>query len=468
MRRRVVITGLGTVSALGVGIEPLWAGMLAGTSGLKTPTRVNLGGFPGKLAGEIKDFSAKDFVPKSYRKAVKVMARDIELAVGAAKVAVEHAGLVTRAALETGATQTTYPADRLGCHIGAGLIAAETQELTMALATARNPNATPQHRAINDGFELSRWGTIEPAVTTTENSPGSASVGGMNNLPPLWLLKYLPNMLACHVTIIHGAEGPSNTLTCGEASGLLCIGESCRVIERGDADASFAGGCESKLTLMGILRLTIAGRLADTGSATDGATVVRPFDPASPGSVIGEGGGILVLEEQAHATKRGATIYAEILGFGSAHAPAPCVPPNKDVKASAKGLELAIRAALRDAELSPEDIDAIVPQALGVPLWDASEALALRNVFGPRLDSVPLIPVTPFVGDCVAGHAGIQAAVGAMCLKQQQLPARINAGVPASGMMAGAAPAQSRALRHLLVCTGSLGGQTAALILRKP
>src|SRR5690606_32200745 len=177
---------------------------------------------------------AKDYVPKSYRKAVKVMARDIELAVAAAKCAVEDARLVTRGALPDGSSEgTTYPASRMGCQIGAGLIAAETDELTAALATAATTAADGRPT-----LDLKAWGDAE------------GGQGAMNNLQPLWLLKYLPNMLACHVTIIHGAEGPSNTITCAEASGLLSIGESVRVIQRGDADLCFSGGAEAPINHM--------------------------------------------------------------------------------------------------------------------------------------------------------------------------------------------------------------------------
>src|SRR5688572_645410 len=217
MDRQVVITGLGAVSALGMGVGPLWEGLCAGRSALKRITRFDPSGFPCRLAGEATAFaSARDQVPKSYRKAVKVMARDIELAVAAAKGAVEDAGLTTRGTLPEDSTDpTTYPPSRMGCHIGAGLIAAETDELTMALVTSTDTSGK---------FDPKAWG----------NAAGGQ--GALNNLQPLWLLKYLPNMLACHVTIIHGAEGPSNTITCAEASGLLSIGESVRVIQRGDAD----------------------------------------------------------------------------------------------------------------------------------------------------------------------------------------------------------------------------------------
>ena len=212
-RRRVVITGLGPVSAFGVGMAPLWQALVEGRSALRAIERWDASGLPTSAAAEIPAdlFDVKSFVPKSYRKATKVMARDIELAVGAAHEAVRDAGLVTKSHEGTPeGGPPTLPPDRVGCHIGAGLIAADIDELTSALYTARD--AAGQ-------FSFGLWGEQ-----------------GMNNLTPLWLLKYLPNMLACHVTIIHGAEGPSNTITCGEASGLLSLGEGSALPQLGSPD----------------------------------------------------------------------------------------------------------------------------------------------------------------------------------------------------------------------------------------
>lgn len=440
MSRRVVITGLGAVTGLGTGFYPTWERLVAGDSCLRPSTRVAPGSFACSLAGE-SDVSARDFVPKSYRKAVKVMARDTELAVAAASLAARDARLDTREA----APAPSYPNERLGCHIGAGLIAAESAELTVALASAR---AGPDRL-----FSIRAWGT-----------EGPDSGGGMNNLQPLWMLKYLPNMLSCHVTIIHGAEGPSNTLTCAEASSLLCLGESTRVIQRGAADACFSGGAECKLCLVGLLHLTFAGRLAPTGDAPSGASVVRPYDPASPGTIPAEGGAILILEEQAAANARNAPIYAQISGFGAAQSGAPNIPPCHN-PASNRGLVLAISRSLRDASISPADIDAIVPQAPGVPAIDLPEAASLREVFAARLASIPLVTLAPMLGDCIAGQGGLQAAVAAMCIREQRLPARLNAGSPLPGLDAGPAPSRPARLRHVLVCTSSLGGQNAALVL---
>ena len=449
MRREVVITGVGAISALGVGLYPAWEAMVAGRSGLGQVSRVDCRAFRAGLGGEVKEFTARDHVPKSYRKATKVMARDIELAVVAAKFAVEDAGLVTRIHAETGQTQTTYASEVTGCHIGAGLIAAETLELTTALVTA-----------VKDGaFSLREWGTIDDGA--------GAPAGGMNNLQPLWMLKYLPNMLACHVTILHGAEGASNTITCGESSGLLSLGESRRVIERGSCDVCFSGGAESKLSLLGLLRSQLAGRLADTTGISEAWHAVRPFDPAGTGTLVGEGGGILILEEAEVAAQRRARIYARFIGFGAAQSIAPGLPPMAaPAEQVNRGLVLAIRAALADAKLQPTDIDAVFPQGSGIAALDAAELGALREVFGMRLESIPLCSITPFVGDLAAGHGGFQTGVAAISLREQKLPARLHVGTPAI-KGAAAAPSTPAALRHVLVCCSSLAGQNAAAILSR-
>ncbi|MFN7559692.1 MAG: beta-ketoacyl synthase N-terminal-like domain-containing protein [bacterium] len=437
MPRPVVITGLGAVSALGVGTAPLWQGLCAGRSALKPITRFDATGFACKLAGEVPEpFSIKDFVPKHYRKATKVMARDIELAVAAAKEAADSAHLITRGVLPEDATEgMTYPTGRVGCHIGAGLIAADSDELSAAFATARDSLGN---------VSLPIWGEQ-----------------GMENLTPLWMLKYLPNMLACHVTIIHGCEGPSNTITCAEASGLLCLGESARVIERGDADACFSGSAESKLNLMGLLRMQFAGRAGETGTCTDGGAFIQPFDTNSPGGIIGEGAGILILEDEHAARQRNATIWAKVSGTGAGHSPRR--PPQGALSID-EGFLAAIDNAIADAKLTPDAIDAVVLLGSGVPGVDAGEGLALAQLLGTRTPSVPVVTIGPSIGNTAAGNGGLLAVVAAMVVKHQTLPARINTGHPKT-LNAGPAPTQAMKLKHVLVATSSLAGQNAAAVL---
>ncbi|TVS08840.1 MAG: hypothetical protein EA423_00765 [Phycisphaerales bacterium] len=436
MSRRAVITGLGVVTAYGVGLEALWAGLSSGRSALGPVKLFDASGFACSAGGEAEGVSAKDAVPKTYRKFVKVMARDTELAVVAAGLAVEDAGLTTRA----GEGEPTYAPGRMGCHIGAGLMATELKELTSALATAIGEDGQ---------FGLDAWGSK-----------------GINNLQPLWLLKYLPNMLACHVTILHGCEGPSNTLTDAEASGLLSLGESARVIQRGDAEVCFSGGAESKLNPMGVLRMTRAGRLAETNGA-DPASLVRPYDAGATGQLLGEGGGILIVEEAEAAAARGAKVYAEILGFGAGQSGRGLDSLTLEGEAPEvdDGLVGAIERALGEAGCGADEIDAIVPHAAGHVWMDSGEAGALREVFGERLGSVPLVTLTPGIGECMAGAGGVQAVVAAACLARGRLPGRIHAGSPTDGLDAGAAPERELSLKRVLVCTTSLGGASAAIVL---
>ncbi len=432
INRDVVITGLGAITGHGIGAEAMWQGLLEGRSALAPISAFDASGFPCAVAAEVPEFSAKDFVPKSYRKAVKVMARDIQIAVAAARLAVEDAGLVTK---DLGEGETpTYPTDRVGCQIGAGLISCEIDELTRALTTSLDDNGN---------FDLRAWGE-----------------GGMNNLPPLWLLKYLPNMLACHVTIIHDAKGPSNTITCAEASGLLSVGESMRVIARGDADCCFTGGAEAKVNPMGLTRMDLAKRLAPTEAGADPASYIKPYDPNATGGLLGEVGGICIVESKETASARGAKPYANLAGFGAGHS-----PRRGSARERAEGVIAAIEAALHQAKATPSDIDAIVPHASGIPHLDEEEIAAFEELFGSRLPEIPLVTLTPSIGDGLAGAGGAAVSVAALCLRHQSLPGRIHPGSPANNMMAGASQQQDARLDRVLVCSNALGGQNAALVL---
>src|SRR5687768_11320596 len=272
--RRVVITGIGVISPIGIGTKTFWDNLLAGKVGVRRIESFDPAGFPSQVAGEVPAYKIGDYVPKSYRKATKVMARDIELAVIAADDAFKDSGLQSKAYTETPA----FDGKRFGCNIGAGLINTELNELTTAMNVAREGNK----------LDLQKWGRE-----------------GMNQLTPLWLLKYLPNMLACHVTIIHELRGPSNTITCADASSHLAIGEAFRTIQRGDADMAICGGAESKVNPMGMVRHALLRRLNDTHNDSP-ESAVRPFDADATGTAVGEGGGLLILEDFDRAKARGA------------------------------------------------------------------------------------------------------------------------------------------------------------------
>ena len=431
--RRVAITGLGVVTSAGVGIAPLWQAMLDARSHVRTIARFDPAKFPCHVGGQLADdFSARNFVTKDYRKAVKVMARDIEIAVAAADLAFRDAGIATAG---IGGDGASVPSDRLGCNIGAGLICSDLDELGAAV-----------NSAVTDGrFDIRKWGS-----------------GGMNNLTPLWLLKYLPNMLACHVTIIHQAKGPSNTITCGDASGHLTVGEAARYVARGAADVVIAGGAESKLNPMGLLRQCLLQRLCTTGN-DDPPAACRPFDAAAAGTVIGEGGGLLVLEELQHAQARGARIYAELVGFGAA-----CNGGGLDILKPTHGnLGLAVAKALADAKLAPDDADAIVAHGTAVPGEDRAEVDAWRQALGARADNVPATAVTGTIGSLFAGAGGVELAVAAMALHTGIVPATANFQSPAASHLNLAA--RPRSVKPRTVVTGAfgIGGQSAACVLKR-
>jgi 3-oxoacyl-[acyl-carrier-protein] synthase II len=443
-RRRVAITGIGPITAFGMGISPLWKAMLEGRTAIRRNDSFDQAGMPCPFAAELgaDEFDVRKIVPKSYRKATKVMCRDIVLAVGAAAAAVEDGGLVTKGS-DPDAEPTIAP-ERVGCHIGAGLIAADVEELSAALITSRGRDG-------EDGLprlDLAHWGET-----------------GMQNLTPLWLLKYLPNMLACHVTIIHDCRGPSNTITCCEASSALSLGESRRVVERGAADACLSGGAEYKLNPFAYLRQHFARRLATDVDGADPATIVRPFDPGATGSVIGEGGGILVVEALESAQQRGGAVYAEIAGFGATQSFCPdtvglAIDPDDSSLAD------AIEIALADAGATAQDVDAIAPFGSSIRCVDEAEAAAIRRVFGDRAASIPLIVTTPYTGNCNAGQGAITLCAAAKALREQMLPARLNTA-NAEGLDANAAPARAASLRAIVVLTTSQGGQNAVAVLKR-
>jgi 3-oxoacyl-[acyl-carrier-protein] synthase II len=440
MSRDVVITGLGPITAFGMGIEPLFEALLAGRSAIGQVQAFDASSFPCPYAAEVSDdvFHLKDVIPRSHRKQAKVMCRDIELSVGAAAAAVQNAALVTRGTDPDAAP--SYPPQRVGCHIGAGLIAAEVNELSAALINSR---------ADDGAFDLQHWGGT-----------------GMQNLTPLWLLKYLPNMLACHLTIVHDCQGPSNTITCAEASAALSITESVRVIQRGAADACLSGGVESKVNPMCFLRQIHAKRLIDIEQPVDDpATLLRPFDTQASGTIPGEGGGVLVLEAREAADARGATPLAAIRSFACTQTVSDDTV-GLDLPPDGASIADAMEMALQRAGMKAGAVDAVVPLGAGIASSDRAEAAAIGHVFGDRTGAVPIVTLTPNVGNCHAGAGGVAVAVAVQCLREQKLPARLSStNVP--GLNAQACDAGDANLNTIMVTTTSQGGHNVAIILTR-
>ncbi|MGE5612220.1 MAG: beta-ketoacyl-[acyl-carrier-protein] synthase family protein, partial [Bacillota bacterium] len=372
-----------------------------------------------------------DYVPKSYRKAAKVMARDIELAVIAADDAFKDSGLKSKAYTDS----PTFQSKRFGCNIGAALVSAELNELTVAMDAAREGNK----------LDWKKWGHE-----------------GMNQLTPLWLLKYLPNMLACHVTIIHELKGPSNTITCQDASSHLAIGEALRTIQRGDADLAICGGAESRINPMGLVRQCLLKRVSEQCNEMP-IESCRPFDAEATGMVLGEGGGLFILEEYEHAKARGARIYAEVAGFGASQDTYKVTEPDPSGHSYGK----AISNALADAGVSPAEVGCLVPHGLGIPQFDRAELAGLKSALGSALETVPLAPVKAQLGN-LAAACGVDAATAVLALHHGIIPPARNTCKPIDGVKLNVAPEARNAKVDVAVSSVySLGGQNAALVFKR-
>ncbi len=428
------MTGVGIVSPLGVGQKTHWETLLSGRVAIAPMKRVAAGAFGCHLSGEVPDYRIGDFVPKSYRKATKLMARDIELAVIAAHDAINDAGIQTRAHIE----KPAFDPIRFGCNIGAGLISADLDELTAAMSVSRREDEPLR-------LDLARWGT-----------------DGMTQLTPLWLLKYLPNMLACHVTIIHGLMGPSNTITCQDASSHLAIGEAFRTIQRGKADMAICGGAESRLNPMGLIRAQLLNKLNTTFNDRP-TEALRPFDIEAAGTVLGEGGGLLVLEELDHAKARGAKIHAELVGFSASQDTYSNTEP--DPTGYCYGRALA--KSMLDANIQPSDVDLLIPHGLGIPHFDQAELNGIAGVFGDALDNPALAPIKAQMGSCNAG-AGVDVASTVLAVSHQHIPPAVNTRVLGSSRRVNvSAEARPEKIDYAISTCYSQGGQNASLIFKR-
>jgi 3-oxoacyl-[acyl-carrier-protein] synthase II len=440
-KRRVVITGLGVATPIGIGIDAYWESLLQGQCGIRRIAAFDPGGLPIQIAGELPLFQLGDYIPKGYRKSAKVMARDIMIAVVCAYHAVVDAKLVTKCIIDRGehAGPPNLDLTRFGANIGAGLICADLDELAGALSTAADASGR---------FDIKKWG-----------------VEGMSNLTPLWLLKFLPNMLACHVTIVHDAQAPSNTITCGEASSHLAIGEAFRTVARGDADVCICGGAESKINPMAATRRFLCG-LVNTDDNERPKSALRPFAKDAAGMVPSEGGGLVILESLDHAKARGARIYAELAGFGAASNSQSWSEPALD----GRPLALAMQKAITDANTSADNVDLAVPFGTGAPSFDSAEIAAWNRVLGDRLLRIPAFTTRGALGINGAGSGAMDFSAMVMALSRNSVPPSINATNPGLGSKFNFThrdPIDARAKQALSVAYALGGGQAAALVIRK-
>ncbi len=420
MKRKVLITGLGAITALGEGAGALWQAALLGRSGIDfIPVRKEFSNGAGEawkpIGAVIRDFDPEKFIVQ--KKAIKVMARDIQLAVAAASLAMDDAGV----------KNLTTDRERFGVIVGSGVLNHELDELA---ASVKNSLGT-------DGkLDLKKFGEE-----------------GMPALFPLWLLKYLPNMPACHVSILFDLQGPNNTITTGASSGLQAVGEAFRIIERGSADLMLAGAAESKLNPVGLAQYEILGVLAHF-LGSDPSKAYRPFNADSNGFVIGEGSGFLVLEESEHAKRRGAKIYAELGGFGSS---------------SRSGQVIAMKAALDEAQISPKELHYLEASGLGIPQEDDAEARAIEKVFNdesPELFVTASKPVTGFVGF----SAGVlDLIISSLALFHGAIPPTLNFSHPRRSWefnIVKSAPLRKK-MQYAMTNAFGFSGQCASVVTRR-
>jgi len=368
-----------------------------------------------------------------FRKNSKVMARDIQIAVGSAGPAIEDACLPVGEA-KTDPVLPTIDHTRFGIIYGAGFIPCDLDGLAAATGVSIDDRGD---------VSLARWGR-----------------DGMPLMYPLWLLKYLPNMLSCHTGIIWDCQGPSNSVTCNDTGGLLAIGEAFRHVARGAADIMLCGAGESRINPTSMLRHVLLAKATVKGNERPGEAH-RPFDVDRDGYVCSEGGCTLVIESADHAAGRGRSPRAIVAGFGSSCATSL---PNVS-ELSGRGIALAIKAALRDAGLEGDDIDAVVARGAAIPGEDLAEAKAIREMLGD-------VPVTAFSGGmgnvgAAGGAVGAAMAVEMMdrgCVPPIRNCDNLDPACPINAVTDG--PLQ-RPLSTVIVLSSAVSGQTAALILRK-
>lgn len=430
---RVVITGLGAITPLGLTAEKMWAGLCAGESGIGPITAFDPAGFTCKIAGEVPDYKIRDHVPKSHRKAVKMMSRDIELSVIAAGEAVADSGLITKG---IDAEKINVDPTRMAINLGAGLISCDLVELAPAMAAS----------AVEGKFDIRKWGKE-----------------GLEMVTPLWLLKYLPNMLPCHIGIIHDIRGPSNTITCGESGSLLAIAEASQTIIRGAADIAVAGGAEAKVNPIVMIRQCLLKR-ATSENNDEPNSACRPFDADASGSVFGEGAGIVILEDLENARKRGARIYAEVAGVGQSNS---INPRYESLESDGRGVRLAIEKAMADAQIEPADLDLIIPHGTGIPADDLAEARAIEAVLGEAGGKTAVWPTKSMLSNTGAACGALDVIAAACAMREGMIPAAKNCDKIAEGCNLNIAnEPTNKKIRYALCCTYTFGGQTAAVVLK--
>ena len=368
-RRRVVVTGLGCVSPVGNSVAESWANLLAGQSGIDTITQFDASAMACRFAGEVKGFNIGDYIPE---KEARHMDRFIHLGIAAAAQAVKDSGLPTGEAL------TPEQAERIGCNIGSGI----------------------------GGLPL-----IEATHTEYVNR-------GPRRISPFFVPASIINMISGHVSIQYGFRGPNIAVVTACTTGLHAIGLAARMIEYGDADVMVAGGAEATISPLGVGGFAALRALSTRND--DPKTASRPWDKDRDGFVLGEGAGVLVLEEYEHAKARGAKIYAEIAGFGMSADAHHMTAPDVD------GPRRAIALALANAGANASDVDYVNAHGTSTPLGDVNESNALKLALGDHAKKVVVNSTKSMTGHRLGGAGGIESVFTTLAVYHQKSPPTIN------------------------------------------
>ena len=409
-RRRVVITGMGAVSPLGLSVEELWDGLTGGRSGVERITSIDTSNYPVKLAGEVKDFEPERYME---RKEARRMARFSQLAVAASVEAAQQAGL----------TENAVDPERLGVILGNGYGGLPNSEDAMRTLIAK---------------------------------------GGMR-LDPFYMLKTLPNMAASHLTLRYGAKNQSSTIVTACAAATQAMGDAAGIIRRGDADVMITGGTEAGICELGMASFSVMKVLSTANDEPHKAS--RPFDAKRDGFISSEGAGIFVLEELGHARARGATILAELIGAAATadayHIVAPC--------ADGDGASRCMRRALEDAGVGPEEIDYINAHGTSTPLNDAAETAGIKTALGEHAYQIPISSSKSMLGHALGASGALESIACVRTIQTGVIHPTINYEYPDPNCDLDYVPNIARhvEVRTVLKNSFGFGGQNACLVFRR-
>ncbi len=409
MNRRVVVTGVGLVTPLGTGVEKSWKNICLGVSGIDTITRFDTSDFAVKIAAEVKDFNSEDFFDKKSAKHLDLF---VQYGLAAALMAVEESGLEV----------TENTCDRFGVITGCGM--------------GGLPTIEQQHLVLNNS--------------------------GPKKITPFFIPRVIPNMPSGHISMRLGTKGPNLTLTTACAAGTHAVGEAYRHIKYGFSDAIITGGTEAVIGPLGIAGFSsmkaLSTRNDDPGQAS------RPFDKDRDGFIMSEGAGMLVLEEYEHARARGAKIIAEVCGYGLSSDAYHIAAPPEDGEGGAR----AIKMALADGQLCPEDIDYVNAHGTSTPLNDRCETQALKTVFGDHAKKLAVSSTKSMTGHMLGAAGGIEAVFTALAIKDQIAPPTMNLHEPSPECDLDYVPNQAREMKITTAISDSFGfGGTNAVIIMK-